>query len=142
MQDWIRNQEWSAELWAAAVVQDDQISVLADAGRGFRGCRTASAVQVSSRERWWDMSSVSHPPAPTVHGSWTSVLLRRDVWASLAITAMWIAVAVSALWGPNFVSTSGSSSTIIPSGIGVALFASIGTWAIAKYAFGSAQEKR
>jgi len=88
------------------------------------------------------MSSVSHPPAPTAHGSWISVLLRRDVWASLAITAMWIAVSVSALWGPDFVSTSGDGpySTTIPSGIAVALFASIGTWAMAKYAFGSREE--
>jgi hypothetical protein len=54
---------------------------------------------------------------------------------------MWIAVSVSALWGPDFVSTSGSDSTIIPSGIGVALFASIGTWAMAKYAFGSREER-
>ena len=50
---------------------------------------------------------------------------------------MWLAVAVSAVWGPDFVGASndGNSSTI-PSGIFVALFASIGTWAVAKYAFG------
>jgi hypothetical protein len=66
----------------------------------------------------------------------------REVWASLAITAMWVAVAVSAVWGPDFVSTSGAgtSSTTIPSGIAVALFAAIGSWVVAKYAFGRAQK--
>jgi hypothetical protein len=50
---------------------------------------------------------------------------------------MWLAVAVTAVWAPDFVSTSGSpSSTTIPSEIGVALFASAGTWAVAKYGFG------
>jgi hypothetical protein len=60
------------------------------------------------------------------------------MWASLAITAMWVVVAISAVWGPDFVSTSGSgtNSTTIPSGIAVAVFATIGTWVVAKYAFG------
>ena len=84
------------------------------------------------------MSTVSHPPAGAAHESgWVSLLRVKEVWASLAITAMWIAVAVSAIWGADFVGASndGNSSTI-PSGIFVALFASIGTWAVAKYAFG------
>jgi hypothetical protein len=59
------------------------------------------------------------------------------MWASLAIAAMWIAVAVSAVWGPDFVaSSSPTNSTTIPSGIAVAMFAAIGTWAIARYGFG------
>jgi hypothetical protein len=59
------------------------------------------------------------------------------MWASLAIVAMWIAVAVTAVWGLDFVSNSGpgGSSTTIPSGIAVAVFASIGTWAVAKHGF-------
>ena len=91
------------------------------------------------------MSTISHPPArPVREYGWSSLALAREFWASLAIAAMWIAVAVSAVWGPDFVSTSGagSSSTTIPSGIAVALFASIGTWAVAKYAFGRAREER
>lgn len=87
------------------------------------------------------MSSVSHPPAPTVQRSWTSVFLYKEIWASLAITAMWIAVSVCALWGPDFISTSGSNSTVIPSGVAVALFASIGTWAMAKHAFGPTRKE-
>jgi hypothetical protein len=85
------------------------------------------------------MSSVSHPPAQsTSERSWFELLHVREVWASLAIAAMWIAVACSAAWGPDFVSTTGSgtNSTTIPSGIAVALFASIGTWAVAKYGLG------
>jgi hypothetical protein len=91
------------------------------------------------------MSTVSHPPTSAAQGrSWSSLLLIREVWASLAITAMWIAVAVSAVWGPDFVSSSGSgtNSTTIPSGVGVALFACIATWALAKYAFGRAREEQ
>ena len=63
----------------------------------------------------------------------------EEMWASLAIAAMWVAVAVCAVWGPAFVSTSGAgtNSTTIPSGIAVALFASIGSWAVAKHAFGA-----
>jgi hypothetical protein len=64
------------------------------------------------------------------------------MWASLAIGLMWVAVAVSAVWGPDLVSySSDTSSTTVPSGIAVAMFASIGTWAMAKYALGSAQKR-
>ena len=91
------------------------------------------------------MSSVSHPrPEAVDKDRWTSLLRVRELWASLAIVAMWIAVAVSAAWGPDFVSSSGSGTdtTTIPSGIAVAMFASIGTWAVAKYAFGRAREEQ
>jgi hypothetical protein len=90
------------------------------------------------------MSSISHPPAGAAREpGWVSLLRIKEVWASLAITAMWIAVSVTAVWGPDFVGASndGNSSTI-PSGIFVALFASIGTWAVAKYAFGRAREEQ
>lgn len=85
------------------------------------------------------MSSVSHGSASRVptERSWPD-LLAREMWASVAITAMWVVVAISAVWGPDFVSTSGSgtTSTTIPSGIAVAVFATIGTWVVAKYGFG------
>ena len=85
------------------------------------------------------MSSVSHGSASRVPGerSWSGLLV-REMWASLAITAMWAVVAICAVWGPDFVSTSGSgaSATTIPSGIIVAMFATIGTWFVAKYGLG------
>jgi hypothetical protein len=88
------------------------------------------------------MSSVAHPPAPTAQRGWVSVLLIREMRASLAIAVMWVAVAVSAVWGPDLVSySSDTNSTTIPSGIAVAMFAAIGTWAIAKYALGSKKER-
>jgi hypothetical protein len=91
------------------------------------------------------MSSISHPPAEVVPEGrrWSGQLLVAEMWASLAITVMWIAVAVSAVWGPDFVSNSapGGSSTTIPSGIGVALFACIGSWGVAKYGFARGERK-
>ena len=81
------------------------------------------------------MSTISHPPAGTIpERGWTALLHAREAWASLAIFAMWIAVAVASVWGSNavFQSNDGNGSTI-PIGVFVALFASIATWAIAKY---------
>ena len=83
------------------------------------------------------MSTISHPPTGTVreHG-WILLLRAREMWASLAIFAMWLAVAVASVWGENavFQSNDGNGSTI-PIGVFVAVFASIGTWAVAKYLF-------
>jgi hypothetical protein len=85
------------------------------------------------------MSTLSHGSADRVSGArkWSDLIV-RETWASLAITAMWTVVAISAVWGPDFVSTSGSgtTSTTIPSGIAVAVFATIGTWVVARYGFG------
>jgi hypothetical protein len=85
------------------------------------------------------MSSVSHEPVRVASDEdhWFTRLLVAETWASLAITMMWIAVAVTAVWGPDLVSNSGpgGSSTTIPSGVAVGLFATIGTWAVAKYGF-------
>ena len=89
------------------------------------------------------MSTISHPPAGAAQEQgWASLLRLKEVWASVAITAMWIAVAVTAVWGSDSLGSSndGNSATI-PSGIFVALFASIGTWALAKYAFGTARKE-
>ena len=85
------------------------------------------------------MSTMSHPPTgiPSETRRWTQVLV-VETWASLAIFAMWIAVAIASVWGPDFVSTSGSgtNSTTIPSGIVIAMFATIGTWFVAKHGLG------
>ena len=83
------------------------------------------------------MSTSSHQQseAPSDTGHWTERVLVTETWASLAIFAMWAAVAVATVWGPDFVSSNGSgtNSTTIPSGIAVAMFATIGTWFVAKY---------
>ena len=89
------------------------------------------------------MSSIPHTPAGAAQEqSWASLFRLKEVWASLAITVMWIAVSVSAVWGPDLVGSSNDGNhTTIPSGIFVALFASVGTWAVAKYALGRGREE-
>ena len=85
------------------------------------------------------MSTISHEPPTAVpeRRRWSSKLLVREMWAALAIAVMWLAVLFAALFGPNLVSTSaGANSTIVPSGVAVAFFASVATWAVAKYGFG------
>ena len=85
------------------------------------------------------MSTISHQPTGVrPEQERASVqLFTAELWGSLAIAVMWIAVAVAAVWAPDFVSsTTGGSTTTIPSGIAVAVFASVGTWAVAKYGFG------
>jgi hypothetical protein len=85
-----------------------------------------------------DMSTISHPPTgATARSRFAVQLLVTEMWAALAIVAMWVAVAIAAVWGTEFVSsTPGGNSTTIPAAIAVAVFASIGTWAVAKYGFG------
>jgi hypothetical protein len=85
------------------------------------------------------MSTLSHGsevPLPEKRRFSGLRALPSDVWASLAITVMWLAVMVDALWGPDFVSTSSTSMTKIPSAIILALFAWLGTKAVAKYGLG------
>ena len=78
--------------------------------------------------------SDKQPVAPAVPRK-SVEFLTRDFWVSMAITVIWIAVAIASIWGADFVSsTPGASTTTIPSGIGVAMFASIATWALAKHA--------
>jgi hypothetical protein len=88
------------------------------------------------------MSTMSHgaSPVPEKRG-WARRLSVPDMWASLAIIVMWLAVLADALWGPDFVSTSASSMTKIPSAIVLALFAWLGTKAVAKYGFGDRRER-
>jgi NAD/NADP transhydrogenase beta subunit len=63
-------------------------------------------------------------------------LLVTEMWASLAIVAMWLAVLLDAVFGPDIVSTNGgANSTTVPSAVAVALFASLATWAVARYGF-------
>ena len=85
------------------------------------------------------MSTIAHEsPAATVPEDRPGLdpFRAREMWAGLAIGVMWIAVALAAVFAPDFVSTSATGSTTIPSGIAVALFATIATRIVAKYGFG------
>lgn len=85
------------------------------------------------------MSTTAHQPAGAApeRRHRAAQILVRETWASLAITAMWLAVLFAAVFGPDFVSSdAGGNTTRIPSAIVVALFAAIGTRAVAKYGFG------
>jgi hypothetical protein len=93
-------------------------------------------------ERRLEMSSISHPPTEAVSDvrHWSRLLV-VEMWAAFAIAAMWAAVAVTAVWGTDFVSTSaGGNSTTIPSGVAVAVFATVGTWAVAKHGLAQRHE--
>jgi uncharacterized membrane protein len=72
---------------------------------------------------------------------WASRILVREMWATVAIVAMWVAVLFVGVYGGDatFHSVDSSSSTI-PSGVLVALFAAIGTGSVAKRVFGRTSE--
>jgi hypothetical protein len=77
------------------------------------------------------MSTISHEPRALVRPP--SAADARTMWASLAITAMWVAVVVTALFGPDMrsVDVSGTTTTI-PSGVAIGLFALFGTMSVAR----------
>jgi ABC-type uncharacterized transport system permease subunit len=80
-----------------------------------------------------DRSSVRSP-----RDGWAARILVREMWATVAITAMWVAVLFVGVFGSSMTFNSvDSSSSTIPSGVGVALFAAIGTGSVAKRVFGS-----
>jgi multisubunit Na+/H+ antiporter MnhF subunit len=96
------------------------------------------AVQASASERRYEMSTISHQPKEGVPaGRRWSLLRATDVWASLAIVVMWLAALLDALFGPEITTrgVAGDGSSV-PSAVALALFASVGTWAVAKYGFG------
>lgn len=77
------------------------------------------------------MTVIPHEPSVDSRYAW---LRLSEMWASLAITMMWLAVVLDAIFGPNITSdTPGGTSSSVPSAVAVALFATIGTWAVAKY---------
>jgi len=69
--------------------------------------------------------------------SWASRVLVPEMWATVSIVAMWMAVLFVGVYGGDmaFHGVDSSSSTI-PSGVAVALFAAIGTVSLAKRVFG------
>jgi ABC-type uncharacterized transport system permease subunit len=63
------------------------------------------------------------------------------MWATVSIVAMWVAVLFVGVYGGEMTFHSVDSSvTTIPSGVAVALFAAIGTVAVAKRVFGRKPE--
>ena len=64
-------------------------------------------------------------------------LLVPAFWGAVSIIAMWLAVLFDGIYGSDMVfnGNAGAGPTIIPSAVAVALFAFIGTVAVAKRAF-------
>ncbi len=85
------------------------------------------------------MAMMTHEPSteqPVRRGIADRILV-PGFWGCLSIIAMWLAVLFVGVFGGDmrFTSSSGDGSTI-PSAVLVALFAVIGTSAVAKRAFG------
>ena len=91
------------------------------------------------------MSTLSHGPiglADERRTRWSERLFVRELWASLAIVVMWLAVLFDALFGPDIVSTTpGGTSSTVPSAVAIALFAFLGTWVVAKHAYGRRDDR-
>jgi hypothetical protein len=68
-------------------------------------------------------------------------ILVPEMWATVCIAVMWLAVLFVGVYGDamSFNGNDGSSS-LIPSGVAVALFAAIGTGSVAKRVFGRSRE--
>jgi len=86
------------------------------------------------------MTTTMHEPAtagPAREGI-TARLLVPAFWGAVSIVAMWLAVLFDGVFGGDMVfSNAGSGPTIIPSAAAVALFAFLGTTAVARRAFRS-----
>ena len=85
------------------------------------------------------MTVMTHEPStehPADRGI-ASRLLVPQFWGALAIVSMWLAVLFVGVYGGDMIfhSSSGDGS-MIPSAVAVAVFAAIGTSAVAKRAFG------
>lgn len=67
---------------------------------------------------------------------WASGILVREMWGTLAIISMWVAVLFVGVYGGEMVFRGTDSSTsTVPAGVAVALFAAIGTGSVAKRVF-------
>ena len=85
------------------------------------------------------MTSTLHEPATTApaRDGIAARLLVPAFWGAVSIIAMWLAVLFDGIYGNDMVfsNNTGGGPTIIPSAVAVALFAFIGTIAVAKRAF-------
>jgi hypothetical protein len=88
----------------------------------------------ASRRRRCELTTIPHEE-PRRSG-WAARLAIPELWASLAIASMWLAVLFDAVYGPSIVVVdSPTSSTTIPSAVAVAVFAWLGSAAVARYGF-------
>jgi multisubunit Na+/H+ antiporter MnhF subunit len=72
---------------------------------------------------------------------WSDRLLVREMWGTLAISVMWLAVLFDAIYGADIVSVGNDgTATRLPSAVVIALFAFLGTAAVAKRVFGRKTE--
>lgn len=77
------------------------------------------------------------PSTVTPSQSWVSRVLVPEMWAAVAIVAMWVAVLFVGVYGGDMTFHGADmSSSQVPSGVAVALFAAIGTASVAKRVFG------
>lgn len=84
------------------------------------------------------MSVMTHEPSADIpiRQGVASRLLVPGFWAALSIAMMWLAVLFDGIFGSDMTFTNSSSQvTVMPSAVGVALFAAIGTLAVAKRGF-------
>ena len=85
------------------------------------------------------MTALSHDPAPVL-GERPNLSFRpvvAEVAASIAISVMWLAVLFDAVFGPAIVTSNGAgtNTSSTPSAVVIALFAFLGSWVVARYAF-------
>jgi len=84
------------------------------------------------------MTTMTHEPSTDVPAGRgiASRLLVTEFWATVSIVAMWLAVLFDGVFGSDMNFSSPPNFTTIPTVVLVALFAAIGTAAVAKRAFG------
>lgn len=84
-----------------------------------------------------DLHAATPRSGPTARDARSSWILMHEVWPSLAISVMWLAVLLVSLFGPDIETSNaaGTNTSSVPSGVVVALFAFLGSWAVARYAF-------
>ena len=84
------------------------------------------------------MTSTMHEPSTfgPARESIAARLLVPAFWGAVSIVAMWLAVLFDGIFGGDMIFASpANGTTTIPSAVAVALFAVIGTVAVAKRAF-------
>jgi hypothetical protein len=105
-------------------------------GSGFRPIRIeiGRAILEPTNEEAFMTTLTHEPSAAPRRPAWIDA---RDMWASLAITAIWLSVLATALFGPDIRTfDAGGSNATIPSAVVVALFAMFATLGVAKHGLG------